>query len=186
MRRLFIALPVEQDKTLLEPANRIFKKHPEELKIVEPCNYHITLKFLGNTDNERIKEIINAFQKIDTPAISVPWTLKGIGAFPSEKKPSIIWCGIETQTDIINNLFHYIEKFARQFGFKKEERNFTPHLTLARIRKKINICEEIKTFIVQNNQTIYGSHQFNRIELYESTLTSQGAVYSIIETNTFA
>jgi RNA 2',3'-cyclic 3'-phosphodiesterase len=183
MPRLFIALPLNSNN-INEKSNELYNylNKYKELKVVSPENYHITLKFLGDCSEKITNKIMDNFNNnvIEAKKI-ISFTLFGLGVFPDLKNPNIIWAGIKTDESYINKLNQNIETFASNLGFKKEKNKFTPHLTLARVRKGNKLNENIRQYIVENKELFFFESAFNKIVLYSSTLTKEGPIYTEVQ-----
>jgi 2'-5' RNA ligase len=179
MIRLFIALPLEDDA--LPPLRGIHAaigSWESLLKVVPPENYHLTLKFLGNCDDGLARSIESGFGSLTIGSGRIAFTLRGIGTFPSIRRASVLWCGLETDREAVQAVYGEIEKFASAFGFKEEKRGFVPHLTLARVRKGRKLSGEIVEYIERNRETVFGESSLRRVVLFSSQLTPQGPVYT--------
>ena len=180
MPRLFIALPFNSNlindkvKELYNYLNKY-----DELKVIPPEYYHITLKFLGECSEKITNKIKDSFNNtiIETKKI-IPFTLFGLGVFPDLKNPNVIWAGIKTDESLINKLDQSVESFTSNMGFKKEKNKFTPHLTVARLRKGNKLNQNIRQYIVENKELFFFESSLNRLVLYSSTLTKEGPVYT--------
>jgi RNA 2',3'-cyclic 3'-phosphodiesterase len=183
MPRLFIALPFNSiliNDKVKELYNYLNKY--DELKVVSPENYHITLKFLGECSEKITNKIKDSFNNtvIESKKI-IPFTLFGLGVFPDLKNPNVIWAGIKTDESLINKLDQGVESFTSNMGFKKEKNKFTPHLTVARLRKGNKLNQNIRQYIVENKELFFFESSLNRLVLYSSTLTKEGPVYSEVQ-----
>ncbi len=186
MTRLFIGLPIDARMRLaLRPAYDALSGHDHILKPVPPENYHITVKFLGECDGNVANAIESTFLEIPVPEGDIPFTLSGMGAFPDLKKPTVIWAGLRPEADLMGQLFKNVERFASNFRFKEEKRQFTPHLTLARLKNGRKITGELLKFIEKNAETFYGDSFFTRLVLYSSKLTLDGASYTELKSISF-
>lgn len=177
-RRLFIALPVD-DCAVKDFTGSIFsdlEKYAGILKTVGTINLHITMKFLGDVAEENISRMVESFSSLEGSG-SIEYTLSGIGCFPSLTSPSVIWAGIECDMKKMSGLFSMVEKFCASFGFDKETRRFTPHLTVARVRRGKDVPSGLKDFIKNNKERVYGESVFNRLVLFESKLDKTGPEY---------
>lgn len=193
MPRLFIALPFneanskenqkEQGSSGASPLNFVYtylKNYNKELKVVSPENYHMTLKFFGECSNKTAEKIKDNFRNISVKK-KFFYKLSGLGVFPDLKKANVIWAGFKTDESLINKIINDIDNFASGIGFKKEKRQFMPHLTLARVRKGMTLNENLRQYIVENKEVFFFESVFKRIVLFESELKSDGPVYSELQ-----
>lgn len=177
-RRLFIALPV-QDCSVAHKLTGLYSdlgKFSSLLKMVTLSDIHITMKFLGSVDEERSSEIINSFNSLEGPG-RLSYNLKGIGCFPSLSALSVIWCGIDCDMKKLSELFMKVESFCESLGFSRETRRFTPHLTLARVRRGRDVPSALKRYVRDNRETLYAESVFDRLVLFESKLDKDGPEY---------
>ena len=181
MTRLFFALPCDFIQDFLRPVYERLNTFPRALKAVEPENYHITLKFLGETKQEIFQLLRKDFLRFDIDAAVVPYTLRGLGAFPDARRARVIWCGLDIDGASICMIQNAIEELSEKHGFKRENRAFQPHLTLARTRKDLNIPPSLVDYVTANRDTVFCKSMFNRIVLYKSDLRKDGPVYTAME-----
>ncbi len=178
--RLFIALPVDHGD-FTDTLNEIYRsldRYGNLLKKVEPVNLHITMKFLGEVETDMCRKIIESFGSLQGLE-RIRFTLKGIGAFPSVASPSVIWGGVDCDMKKISGLFQKVEDLCSSLEFEREARRFSPHLTLARIRRGKDVPEGLKDFIRSSREKIFGEAVFDRLVLFESKLDSNGPEYII-------
>ena len=179
MSRLFIALPIDESAGIsLQKVEKFLFNYNSFLKIVPGNKYHITLKFLGETNNITADKIISSFKNINISKEQIKYNLEGIGAFPNTGRASVIWCGIKTKDDRLKTLHKEIENFAHNFDFKKDNREYKPHLTLARVKKNKKIPHDLIDYIRENRDTFFGKLFFKKIVLFQSKLTQAGPEYS--------
>ncbi len=153
------------------------KRHNLDVKWIPPENLHITLKFLGNVPEntlERVKELLQGISSFKTFRLR----FKGTGFFPGRKRPRVIWIGI-TDSNILRSLQEIIEERMSALGFAKEERPFSPHLTIGRIRS-LRDQERLNEVIEAIKDREFGIIDVDRIFLMKSDLRPGGAVYSVI------
>ena len=181
MTRLFFALPCDFIQDFLRPVYGRLNSFPRALKTVAPENYHITLKFLGETKQEIFQLLRQDFQRLDIDAATVPYTLRGLGAFLDARRARVLWCGLDVDGGSICLIQNAIEELSEKHGFKKENRAFQPHLTLARTRKDMKIPPSLAEYVTANRDTIFGESMFKRIVLYKSDLRRDGPVYTAME-----
>jgi len=148
-----------------------------KVKWVRSQNIHLTLKFLGNinkTDTEIVGKVIRESACGYSPIFL---TTKGIGAFPDIKRPRVIWIGITGQIKQLISLQKRLDERLDAIGFPKDNRPFRGHLTLARIKRRINpqrLIDVIKYYSEFESETFIADN----IHLFKSDLKSSGAVYT--------
>ena len=171
--RLFVALPVETDT-----ARDIFQqlspfRDTPGLKLIPPEGMHITLRFLGDVDGPKYRALIKMLKAFNPPVLPSKAEFSTIGRFPSSGRPSVLIAPIVRGSFEIENLYNALSVCLLPF-FPKEKRNFSPHITLARVKDytDIGILSQIMGI------SFKGSIPIERIILYKSELTSRGAVYT--------
>lgn len=178
--RLFIALDVEPEiQKILAPVHSLFAGHSNIIKAVPPEDYHITVKFLGECRTGLYEDIKKSFSQIFKPSSEIRYLLQGLGAFPDILHANVVWCGIHTKGNEERRIFESVESFAAGFGFLREKRPFTPHLTLARVRKGMKLTSALIKFIREREDAFFIESRFSRLALYSSTLTPKGPLYRI-------
>ncbi|PMQ02221.1 MAG: RNA 2',3'-cyclic phosphodiesterase [Dictyoglomus sp. NZ13-RE01] len=173
MKRLFIAidLPFEIKKKIDECKKTLEVNIKHGVKWVELENYHFTIKFLGETQEEKIESISKIIEEISSEFKPFYISFKELGVFPNFKNPRVIWIGIDEGLDEMQNIFNTLEKRITKLGFPKDEKEFSPHLTLGRVKERLKWKEDWKIDIPEI--------RFLAIELtlFESQLSSQGPTY---------
>jgi 2'-5' RNA ligase len=136
-------------------------------------NLHITVKFLGEIDEEMKAKTAGVLQEVCQQHQRFTVGFSGIGCFPDPRRPRVVWIGIETGADHLSVLAHDLDEQLASFGFKKEKR-FHPHLTIGRIKKPCRIDGILHTEFTTQPFLV------ERLTLFKSTLTPQGALYDSI------
>jgi len=180
--RSFIAieLPEEAKKGLAKLRKELERDEHKFVKWVDPGGIHLTLKFLGNIPSKRVAEITGAMQQAAQGISPFRLEISGLGVFPSLRQVRVFWVGISGEVDKLSRLQQSIESALVTIGFAKEERPFTPHLTLARIREGASPAER-KSFGELVGTTIFEDKypiKVDAISLMRSQLTPAGAIYS--------
>jgi len=176
--RGFIAIDIKAVTKVIEFQNEI-RNTGANIKIVEPENIHITLKFLGETEEsliDKINDIIKESVKGITP---FEVTLKDTGVFPNENYIKVIWIGIE-KFEEIRDIANNIDEKLINLGFKKEKRKFSPHITIARVKSaknKENLIQVINKF----QDVEFTKFSVNSIKLKKSELTKKGPIYTTLK-----
>ncbi len=175
--RTFIAIPLapEIQQTIGQIQNHL-KALDCNIKWVKPDNVHLTLKFLGDVKLKKIKLLIQVFENIFKVVEPLNIELTRLGAFPDSKHPRILWVGLKDEGGRIAQLVSFLEDECGKIGFKKEERSFSPHITIGRTRSPRNLSllsEAVAHYLIPD-----GLIQISKyIILYKSTLTAQGPMY---------
>lgn len=172
-KRLFIALPLPPE--VREPVGKIqkeLKKIEGGFKLVNLDQLHLTLKFLGNVTEEKIKKLCWFLEKINWGR-KFKIKIKGLSAFPSENYVRVIWLGLENK----EKLFELHKKINASLSkLFSAEKVFSPHLTLSRVRF-IKKKEELSNFLKKFKEVSLGEIEVNKVVLYESILKKEGPVY---------
>jgi 2'-5' RNA ligase len=176
--RGFIAIDIDSFPKLVQFENEI-KNSGANVKLVEPENIHITLKFLGDTDEkhtDRIEEIIKDAVK-DSDSFEIK--LKGAGVFPNQNYIKVMWIGMENGEQI-GEIANKIDEEISELGFKKENRGFSAHLTIARIKSAKN-KEKLLQLIEKYRDIEFGTLKIDTIKLKKSELTPKGPIYTTLK-----
>ena len=176
MKRLFVAVKVEPDVPLLKTYQALrYALQGEKIGWVKPENFHLTLKFLGKTPEEKLPAIQEALQEVAAGHSPFTFKISGTGLFGSSYKPRVIWFGTENN-ETLKQLGENVLDALDATGFPRDRQNFVPHLTIGRIRK----IEHKKLFQEANathrNDVLQEPH-IDKIILYESLLKPAGVVY---------
>ncbi len=174
-KRLFVAIDLAAGiKEKIYENSKIFLSNNKNIKLVRCENIHITLKFLGNIEVDFIPLLKKALKQSVKDFRAFSFQINShIDAFPNASKASIIFVGIKEGSSEIGELFKKTELELAKIKICREKREFMPHATLARTRKRTDITE-IKENIYFNELPI---GKCDRITLFESKLEFTGAVY---------
>ena len=136
-QQLFVAVELTEEViealTLLQSALRAWPG-AEQVRWVDPRGTHLTLKFLGETEERLLPEIEAALSDNCQHFEPVALHLVGVGAFPNPRRPRVLWVGLNADQSLAM-LQVQIERSLARLGFPREERAFSPHLTLGRVRE---------------------------------------------------
>jgi 2'-5' RNA ligase len=176
--RLFIAIeiPDEIKESLIE-AQRSLKGSGVEASWPRPEGIHLTLKFLGEVAEPRIPEMMKSLQQAATGTGPVRLELSGAGTFPNPKNARVAWVGLNGDIEKLSRLQATVEEAMIGMGFKREERAFTPHLTLGRI-KYIRSRESWLAALDGIKGIKSRTFEAASISLMKSELKPSGAVYA--------
>jgi 2'-5' RNA ligase len=137
--RLFFAVNISEEaaraiaRVIAELESRM---RGARLSFVRPSQAHVTLKFLGDVPDERIGALAAVCEPLRRGGRPFDLTLGGVGAFPDARRPKVLWAGVTSGAPQLGALAAGIEDATEPLGCAREERAFTPHLTLARIKAR--------------------------------------------------
>jgi len=175
--RGFIAIDIKATPQIMSFEKEIAKSGAD-VKLVEPENIHITIKFLGDTDEKYIDAIEQSMKESVKDIKPFPITLRGTGVFPNQNYVKVIWVGI-IDAGQIGPIAHAIDTSLSPLGFKKEARGFSPHLTVGRLKTARN-KEKLLNIIEQYHEEEFTIQEVQSIVLKKSELTPQGPIYTTL------
>ena len=178
-KRLFIAIDIKPDRDTLNHIHRIQNRLSDEaIKWVDTSGIHLTLKFLGETDEALIPEIEEKLRQIASTHKSTRLEMRSMGVFPNPQRPRVIWLGM-TSDGILSDLVKRIDNRMQELGYQPEEREFKPHITLGRV-KFLKNRKNLQKLLDTYSQTYFQDIPVDEIILYESQLTPKGARYTAL------
>ena len=178
MIRSFIAIDLpEETRKALEDIQKKLKKSGAGVRWVKPGSIHLTLKFLGNIHLAQVEDIALAVaQEVrDQPPITLG--AAGLGAFPSRRKPRVIWIGMEGEVQRLSRIQARVENALEPLGFVREKRVFQPHLTIGRVKDRRRLQVLIDAMATLDMEP-FNSFDADEIILYKSDLRPTGAIYT--------
>lgn len=182
--RAFVAieLPSILRQQLARLQAKLKSSNQPRIKWVNPDGIHLTLKFLGNipiSDIDRITQAMTDATKRTTP---FHLETESLGAFPNLKRVQVVWVGLGGEVDKLKQLQQLVENNLAQLGFAAEQRQFKPHLTLARLDREAKPSERqrLGELIASINLEMVGKIEVDSINLIRSQLTREGAIYTRI------
>ncbi len=182
--RSFIAieLPDELKLGLAQLEAQLKMRRQPWVKWVDPYSIHLTLKFLGSINVDRISEITKAMEEAVQGIPPFHLEVKDLGVFPSLRRVQVAWVGVSGEVDKLSQLQQYLESNLACLGFVPESRPFTPHLTLARLRNQASLDEQQSFGQLIANTRFEAAYtvEVDAISLIKSQLTREGAIYSRI------
>jgi RNA 2',3'-cyclic 3'-phosphodiesterase len=179
--RAFIAveLPLEIRQTVCTATSKMRNKIGALVRWVPMENMHLTLKFLGDVSPSNV-EMLSGMLRAETDLFDCfDLRLNGIGSFPSLKRPRVLYIGIQAPA-VLESLQRGIESASRRVGYESEERGFSPHLTIGRVKQNITATEQqvIRRALEETKIDSLGTARVNSVELFKSDLRPTGSVYT--------
>jgi len=177
--RTFIAIDLpESVRAELRRRQASFRSASADARWTHPEGIHLTLKFLGEVSDARVKEVSQSLKTLGRfEGFRVG--LKGFGFFPDARRPRVFWVGVEAPADL-GRLVEKVEAAMQKIGFAREGRTFRPHLTLARFRVP-QPQPALQSLLAQQTEQELGNFEVSEFFLFESKLSPQGAEYRKVE-----
>jgi 2'-5' RNA ligase len=179
MKRIFIAVKADAGEILLNTVTSLKQRLSDEsIKWTKLENIHITLVFLGDTEDEKISVVSQMLNEKCTGFGPFDLTLQGTGVFRNYSNPRVLWIGIEP-SEKLGQLQAIVSNGLINIGITADLQPFNPHLTLGRI-KKINDITALKLLIEEYRYSIFQKVHVEEVILYESILQQSGPIYKPI------
>jgi len=178
--RSFVAFDIDSETVLkrMAEAQSLLVKTGADLKLVEPKNIHITLRFLGNITSGMADQIHESMKAVQFAPFDVE--IRGVGAFPNASYARVVWAGIAKGADQLQSIFNQLEPRLLGLGFAPDPRGFSPHLTIARVKSGRNKVE-LSRFIDKSEGFKFGVVRAACLRLKKSDLTPKGPIYSTLK-----
>ncbi len=174
--RAFLSIDID-DQSLLTHIKQIQQQldlQAAKMKLVEIDNIHFTLRFFGDTKLDKISQIRERLKEIEIEPFVI--RVAGVGAFPNNRRPRVIWIGVSEKGQQMRNLKLEIDSLLQDIGYQVEKRKYTPHATIARVRHvkdSRRIADNLETLV---NKPI-GDMTISGFTMKKSTLTPTGPIY---------
>jgi len=164
------------------------------VKWVAPANLHVTLRFLGDLAPEQLQRVRSLVRGVDGSFEAVPTAWTELGAFPSCKRVQVIWLGLADEGDRLRALAREVNGRLLRAGFGRADKPFRAHVTLGRVRRGRRVDWSALAGISEDPAratairptdgltTPVGAFNIRKAVLFKSTLTSEGPIYTVLET----
>ncbi|MBU1124599.1 MAG: RNA 2',3'-cyclic phosphodiesterase [Candidatus Omnitrophica bacterium] len=182
--RTFIAITLPQGiKEALSQVQNQLKKSGAEVRWVKPENIHLTLKFLGEIDEETLQSVCAALEGISCRHRFYTAEISSLGSFPRNASARVLWVGIEQGKEETETLSQAIEDELSTKKIPREEREFQSHITLGRLTSNLNRFRLIEQLLLAASRLKENKLCFpvRSLTLYKSTLSPAGPGYEIIQ-----
>ncbi|MDG6222839.1 MAG: RNA 2',3'-cyclic phosphodiesterase [Candidatus Bathyarchaeota archaeon] len=175
--RSFLAFDIEDQKILgnISHIQKMLANSGAELKLVNPQNIHVTIRFLGEIQASMIDSIHEEMKQITFSPFTIE--LQGLGAFPKPNNPRVVWAGIKNGEKELKDIFQQLEPRLRGLGFQPDNKGFNPHLTIARVRSGRNKFKLAETIHEMADYEL-GTINAECLRLKKSDLTPRGPIYN--------
>lgn len=148
---------------------------------VDPSSAHFTLKFLGETPPREVPDIEAAAARAARRSAPARLRLVGLGAFPSQRQPRVVWVGLEGDVDRVRHLHDELEEALKGVGFAPDRRCYRPHVTLGRVKDDDGL-DALREAMAELREAEIGELAVRRFALIESRLSPEGARYRALDT----
>jgi len=186
MKRIFLAVDISEE------ARRLTAVYIENLRAgfrqlrigwEKPEKLHLTLKFVGDTNEKQLMELCKITRQIAAQLKSFQLQISVTGVFPAERNPRVLWIGVKDEAGNLLNINKQIEAACVKIGFQPEGRKFIPHLTIARIREPLRARDLARRHL--ENKFEPAGFAVSEIVVYESKLLQTGSVYTVVSRGKF-
>jgi 2'-5' RNA ligase len=179
--RTFIAVEIGADiRDSAVALQEALAKTGAEVKWVGPEGMHVTLLFLGEVDDRELHSVCRAVKEVAESEPPFPLRVSGVGAFPTPRRPKILWAGITDGADALKRLYDRLEAKLLDLGcYRKEERGYTPHLTLGRVKSEADgfaLAKELPKRLAWDG----GRTVVDEVLVFSSVLEKDGPVYTVL------
>ncbi|MDR2017454.1 MAG: RNA 2',3'-cyclic phosphodiesterase [Syntrophobacterales bacterium] len=171
--RAFLALELPLDiKAYLQTVIAGMAARIKDVRWVREEGFHITLKFLGEIEKDTAWRIKDMIPMIGTKYAPLPASIKSIDAFPSRRRAKVVVVKLRDGIEKIRSIFDDVEKGLLKLNIEPEEREYTPHITLGRVKRPQPLLEK-NTFPLEEKRFV-----LDKLVLFQSILTKEGAQYT--------
>ena len=172
--RLFTAIDLSQE-ILLRLDRLVAALRPEALIKWSPLdNLHITTKFIGEWPEARLEELNTTLLKV-VPRKPFQVEIRSLGWFPNERAPRVLWVGVEGG-DALTSLARATDEILTSLGVAEESREFSPHLTIARIKNPVPL-RGLRQKVEEMRNALIGQFEVSQFNLFRSDPGSNASIY---------
>ena len=177
--RSFIAVDLDEPtiRERIVNAQRDLERTGALLKLVDAGLMHLTLRFLGEIPAATAEAVKEAMDSLRYEPFEVEFL--GLGAFPSLKRINVVWVGITRGYEELQQIFSQIEPRLRQMGLPPDDKGFSPHMTIARVKSGLNRAA-LADYVLNTREQEFGKMRVTAVRLKKSTLTPKGPIYSTL------
>jgi 2'-5' RNA ligase len=151
-----------------------------KVKWVEPRNLHLTMKFLGDVDYEKVPEISAAIAQCVSDAPPLMVRVRGLGTFPPGRRaPRVVWVALEGALERLEKTADRLNESLVRFGVPYEKRRFSPHITIGRVKSSQGAHRLVEA-IEACGQAEFGEVEIDELAFMMSELTGKGPVYTVL------
>jgi 2'-5' RNA ligase len=186
MKRVFVAVDIsaEARRRVSAYIEALRNEFPEvRVGWDKPEKLHLTLKFLGNTEEKQLRELQKRVEEISAGMTNFELQIAETGIFPNARNPRVLWIDVKDQAGNLAKINSVLEAECEKIGFAREQRKYVPHLTIGRIREPNNARDLAQKHLQNNFEPV--EFAVPEIVIYESRLLPTGSVYSVVSKHRF-
>jgi 2'-5' RNA ligase len=174
--RVFVAVELPEDvREAVYRGTARLRQANRDVRWVPAPNMHLTLKFLGDIDDRRLAPVRKAVAAVAADQAPFDLCLGEVGAFPTLRRPRVVWIGVRGATDALGALAQRLDEQLHDVGFPRESRPYRAHLTLGRPRRPGALIDAPSVTVPDRTFSI------DHAVIMESRLSPQGAQYEALE-----
>lgn len=178
--RTFIAVDVNKAvRNRLVKLQQTLARSGVEVKWVEPENLHVTLLFLGEVEDRQVPTVCTLMAQETARHSAFLMAVEKVGCFPNPRQPRILWAGVGHGTQELCAVHDAVEVPLQDLGFRREERRYTPHITLGRVKSDRSTVSLVES-LARQAEWSGGEAQVTELLVMSSELRPKGPVYTVL------
>jgi 2'-5' RNA ligase len=180
--RAFLALEISDEarqgvENLAEQVRKGAQFTPARPSWTRPESMHLTLKFLGQIEEGFVERVAQRLEPACAALAPFEYGVRGLGVFPSHRRPRVVWIGVTKAAEELRRLHAVVEEQLAGLGVPRDQREFHPHLTLARLKSLTGAAALMKIVSTHGRQWC-GQSRAERLVFFKSQLDPEGAIYT--------
>ena len=183
--RSFIALPIPDPvrDVLRRTIKNLDDGIGERIRWVRPEGIHLTLKFMGDIDVKVINELVSLLPAVANGFAPFELTMAELGCFPNNRHPRVLWAGVKGNLSALRDLHIAIDSLVGNVGLSREQREFSPHLTLGRVNRNLSEShlQQIGQLVETTNLPDKPSWTNQTVDLMRTELDPAGSRHYLVE-----
>ncbi len=181
--RTFIAIQLDDDvhRAVVRLIEQM-RQSDDSIKWVPTDNLHLTLKFLGDVDNTEVHQVCQVIRDVCDAHEPFGLHFRGTGGFPELNRARVLYAGIDDASGALTEIVTRLEEDYAELGFKREPRDYTPHLTLGRCKGGRQLSDAVLQRMTDAAETSFGRMTVNSMCVYASFLDKGGPTYQVMDT----
>ena len=188
MVRSFIAIPVPRSgiEVLERAVKRLDSEIGGQVRWVRPRGIHLTLKFVGDIPASTLERVLEALPQVTASFNLFEISMSGLGVFPNPRRPRVLWAGLDGDLATLSALQIAVDQAVEKLGLPKDDRPFSPHLTLGRVRRDTNEEQSRKIGYLMTNTRLQAppSWTVETVDLMRTELDPTGSRHYLVGSTT--